>query len=81
MRCTKCGHTLRCIRCGTSAPNESHSSPDVRTPVGGIQEELQKRCVMVEISRGVMRHVLLLSDVEELLTRMSNPPPSGSLVP
>jgi len=71
MRCAKCGKPLRCIRCGTAAPDDDHSCSGSRALTGSIHEELHKRCVIVEVSKGVMRHVVLLSDVEELLGRMT----------
>lgn len=35
-----------------------------------VSEELRKRCLSVEVSEGVMRQVLLLSDVEEIVAKL-----------
>jgi hypothetical protein len=71
MRCTKCGQTLRCIKCGAAAPADTDTGSRSRPLAGSIHEELRNRCVFVEISKGVVRQVLLLNDVEDILERMT----------
>lgn len=53
------------------APVDSHSCSGGRALAGSIHEELRNRCVFVEISKGVVRQVLLLSDVVEILEGMT----------
>lgn len=67
MKCTMCRHTLRCIRCGATALGECSPTTGSHALAGSIQDEIHNRRVCVEVSKGVMRQVLLLSDVEEIL--------------
>ncbi len=78
MKCPKCQQSLRCIRCGATAPNDNAISPGGHLLTHSIGEELRKRSMCVEVSKGVMRKVLLFSDVEEILAMMPHSPAARS---
>lgn len=52
-----------------STPADTDTVSRSRPLAGSIHEELRNRCVFVEISKGVVRQMLLLNDVEDLLER------------
>lgn len=78
MKCEKCGHTVRCMRCGTAAPEHCGTCPGSRKLAGSIAEELRNHCMSIEVSKGLMRRVLLVSDVEEILRRLTCNAPNWS---
>lgn len=71
MKCPKCKQNLRCMRCG-AVSTEDHAVPPGAL-VHNLSEELRNRCVCVELSKGVMREVLLLNDVEQILAMLTHP--------